>query len=364
MDHKVFISYSSRDALLAERIHDRLERDGVGCWISSRDVPPGADFQGCIVNAIDAADLVLLVFSSEANHSNEIAKELSLASKKLLIPARIEDVLPEGAFRFQLTNRQFFDLFEDFDRRLDDLSKTVQAALAGKPVQHVHVQPAPGPAKPPKRRGWLVPVAAVALLAVAAGAWWWLRTPQRANDIVPVNVGNNTADLPHSGAADTPSVFAEAATLPPPQDALPVAPPFDATPPPAIFADAQAVDAPAPVEPAPPQPGYATAPSPYVSSPPAPAPMDATTDAATGPSFDCAKAATQVERSICADAGLSRLDRQLSAAYRNARVRSTDRAALQRQQNIWRREVRDACTDPACIASAHEMRIRQLDAAQ
>ena len=354
MDHKVFISYSSRDALLAERIHDRLERDGVGCWISSRDVPPGADFQGCIVNAIDAAELVLLVFSSEANHSNEIAKELSLASKKLLIPARIEDVLPEGAFRFQLTNRQFFDLFEDFDRRLDDLSKTVQAALAGKPVQRPHVEPGP---KPPRRPAWLVPLATVALLAVAAGAWWWLRTPQAEG--VPIPVGGNTADASRPVVPDaqpvTP-VFPDAATpVPPVVDPPPSQPAFP-------FEQA-AMPQPAPT---PDPPATADTPSPYASSPslPAEAAVAPMPTAGTGPSFDCAKASTQVERSICADPELGRLDRQLSVAYRNARVRSTDRAALQRQQNIWRREVRDACTDNTCIASAHEMRIRQLDTAQ
>lgn len=353
MDHQVFISYSSRDALLAERIHDRLERDGIGCWISSRDVPPGADFQGCIVKAIDSAELVLLVFSSEANHSNEIAKELSLASKKLLIPVRIEDVLPEGAFRFQLTNRQFFDLFQDFDRRLDDLSRTVQAALAGTPVQDTR----PGAiSKPGEGTAWLLPVAVTATLLVVAGAWWWLRPPP---DVLPNSAADNTAGM--SGPFEAPAQRAasglpDAATASPPVADLPQAPsPTPQEPP-------FRVEPTASLQPASDSVSRAHVPSPHVNSPTTPeAATTPATVTATGPSFDCARASTRVERAICADAELGRLDRQLSTAYRNARTRSTNRTALQRQQNIWRREVRDACDDTACIVSAHEMRIRQLD---
>lgn len=354
MDHQVFISYSSRDALLAERIHDRLERDGIGCWISSRDVPPGADFQGCIVEAIDAAKLVLLVFSSEANHSNEIAKELSLASKKLLIPVRIEDVLPEGAFRFQLTNRQFFDLFQDFDRRLDDLSRTVQAALAGTPVQDARSGTT---STPGEGTAWRLPVAILAMLLVVAGAWWWLRPPP--DDVLPNSVAGNTAGMSapvetpaQAGTSDRPDA---APALPPVADPAQSASPIPAEP---AFLAAPTVSP----QPAPDSVAPAHAPSPQPISPPTPAATAATsTGTATGPSFDCAKANTRVERAICADAELGRLDRQLSMAYRDARTRSSNRTALQRQQNIWRREVRDACDDDACIVSAHERRIRQLE---
>ncbi|MES2036094.1 MAG: hypothetical protein V4466_18150 [Pseudomonadota bacterium] len=45
---------------------------------------------------------------------------------------------------------------------------------------------------------------------------------------------------------------------------------------------------------------------------PAPAAVSA---ASAGPSFDCAKAATPVEKAICANPELARLDRQMAAAY-------------------------------------------------
>ena len=129
MSHQVFISFSSKDIKLAEKIYDRLRKNGITCWISSKNIPAGADYQACIVDAINQATIVVLIFSTHANSSNEIAKELSLASKKILIPTRIEDVLPQGAFQYQLSNRQFIDLFDDFDNRLNELSDRIKIAL-------------------------------------------------------------------------------------------------------------------------------------------------------------------------------------------------------------------------------------------
>jgi hypothetical protein len=44
MKKQVFLSFSNEDKQLAEKIHDGLERHGVSCWMSSRDIPPGADY--------------------------------------------------------------------------------------------------------------------------------------------------------------------------------------------------------------------------------------------------------------------------------------------------------------------------------
>ncbi len=44
-------------------------------------------------------------------------------------------------------------------------------------------------------------------------------------------------------------------------------------------------------------------------------------------SFDCAKASTQVERLICSDESLSKLDEQLSGSYKQALEGATLKAA-------------------------------------
>ena len=126
---KIFISFSVLDKKFAEQIYYRLKDQGLDCWIASKNILPGHDYQASIVEAINASDLVVLVFSSNANNSNEIAKELSLASKKIIIPVRIENVLPQGAFLYQLTNRQFIDLFDDFNKKLDVLTYEIKSLI-------------------------------------------------------------------------------------------------------------------------------------------------------------------------------------------------------------------------------------------
>ncbi len=81
---------------------------------------------------------------------------------------------------------------------------------------------------------------------------------------------------------------------------------------------------------------------------------------ALGASFDCTRAGTQIERMICADAELSRLDSELGALYTHARgTAGSDGAALKRDQRAWLKE-RNACTDSACLARAYRGRIVQL----
>ena len=82
MSAPVFISYSSKDQNVAETIYQALEaRRGQQCWIASRDVRPGENYQEAIVRALRSAKVMLLIFTSNANNSDEIKKELVLAGR-------------------------------------------------------------------------------------------------------------------------------------------------------------------------------------------------------------------------------------------------------------------------------------------
>lgn len=73
-------------------------------------------------------------------------------------------------------------------------------------------------------------------------------------------------------------------------------------------------------------------------------------------SFACAKAATPVEKLICADAQLSSLDDKLAVAYKKAIEAIPDKEALQRGQQAWLQS-RDACKDATCVKSSYERRL-------
>jgi uncharacterized protein YecT (DUF1311 family) len=74
-------------------------------------------------------------------------------------------------------------------------------------------------------------------------------------------------------------------------------------------------------------------------------------------SFDCAKSTSEIEKTICRDEELSRLDIALAKAYRAARVRSGNVAV--QDQRKWLR-ARNACKDTSCIRRAYQDRLEEL----
>ncbi|MFL6725670.1 MAG: TIR domain-containing protein [Sphingomicrobium sp.] len=182
----VFVSYATADRKQALAVCKAIERRGIKCWISSRDVAPGGNYQEEIVRAMRDARAMVLVFSDAANNSDEIKKELSLASRHRVpvMALRIEDVEPSDAFAYELSTRQWIDAFEGWDRSIDSLARRIaelQATEAG-------ASSSPRPAarqRPIVRRGVIGIAAAVLLLLVIAGSWLLLRpTPAAAHSMM------------------------------------------------------------------------------------------------------------------------------------------------------------------------------------
>lgn len=82
--------------------------------------------------------------------------------------------------------------------------------------------------------------------------------------------------------------------------------------------------------------------------------------APAGPSFDCNKASTAVEKMICASPALAAADAQTVAAYKAKLSTSSDPEGIKLHQATWRRTVRDACTTPECVTMAYQQRLVEL----
>jgi uncharacterized protein YecT (DUF1311 family) len=77
-------------------------------------------------------------------------------------------------------------------------------------------------------------------------------------------------------------------------------------------------------------------------------------------SFDCEKASTLVERTICQDPKLSHLDELLTQSYKTALNATKEPEALKNQQKAWRTNVRNKCLDADCLVREHSRRITGL----
>jgi hypothetical protein len=151
MAHDVFISYSGPDKSAAQALCAILENNGVRCWIAPRDIAPGSDWGGSIVNAIGAARMMLLVFSASANASNQIKREVECAANAgvTIVPLRIEDIKPTESFKYFLGNIHWLDaLPPPLEKHLQQVSEKLRGILS---VQS-HSAPVVSPTQPEKQR--------------------------------------------------------------------------------------------------------------------------------------------------------------------------------------------------------------------
>jgi TIR domain len=95
------------------------------CWISCRDIQGGANYADAIAEVIPSALGLVLVFSRNADRSDEIKKEVQLAGecKVLVVPFLIEKVQPSRAFAYELKTRQQIDAYTDWNAGIERLLK-------------------------------------------------------------------------------------------------------------------------------------------------------------------------------------------------------------------------------------------------
>jgi TIR domain len=111
MPHDVFISHSAHNREVADAICDALEKTGIRCWVAPRDVRPGRSFPGEITRAIQQSKVMVMVFSSHSNNSEQVLREVQLAteSRLVIIRFRIEDVALTDDLRYFLSTPHWLD---------------------------------------------------------------------------------------------------------------------------------------------------------------------------------------------------------------------------------------------------------------
>src|SRR5450631_420728 len=109
---RVFISYASHDAEIAQEVCAALEAAGSLCWMAQRDVKPGAQYADAIVRAINEAKAVVLVMSGSAVGSSHVGKEIERASskRKPIIAFRIDAAPLNHALEYFLSESQWIEV--------------------------------------------------------------------------------------------------------------------------------------------------------------------------------------------------------------------------------------------------------------
>ncbi len=100
----LFISYSSQDEVIAQRLHADLRENDVPCWFAPRDLQPGHYFRERIDHAIHTQDKVLLLLSEHSIESSWVRSEVELALAReiaqdctLLFPLRLDQAVMQAS---------------------------------------------------------------------------------------------------------------------------------------------------------------------------------------------------------------------------------------------------------------------------
>lgn len=132
MTFEVFVSYSTKDAKAANATCAALEGAEIRCWMAPRDIVAGAQWGASIVRAINQCQVMVLIFSGNANGSAQVHREVDQAFSKgkVVVPLRIEDVLPADELAYYLNTVHWLDaLTLPLEKSLAQLITTVRALL-------------------------------------------------------------------------------------------------------------------------------------------------------------------------------------------------------------------------------------------
>jgi hypothetical protein len=183
MAHDVFISYSSKDKVIADAVCARLEGRGIRCWIAPRDVRPGFQYGEEIIDAIRGSRAMVLVLSANANASPHIPKEVerAVSTGVAIIPLRVENVVPAKSLDYFISSVHWLDAISPpLESHLDSLATTILTMLPERPQSLDKPAPAMGgtlpstavPCATPKPM-WLWPAIAVAVIVLAGAGWFF-----------------------------------------------------------------------------------------------------------------------------------------------------------------------------------------------
>src|ERR1039458_7666121 len=130
----------------ADAVCAMLESNGVRCWIAPRDVTAGMEWSECIIDAIEECRIMVLVFTTHANESPQIRREVERAVNRgvAILPLRIDDILPGRALEYFIGNGHWLDaLTPPLETHLKNLSETVKMLLGRMPAREMppHVLP-------------------------------------------------------------------------------------------------------------------------------------------------------------------------------------------------------------------------------
>ena len=133
MSH-IFISYSRKDLVIAEKIINALAKDDLEPWIDWKSIPKGETFESEIQQGIEKAEIFLFLVSPDSIQSEWCNKEIVHAIKngKRILPIVIRDTNPK-IIHPEISKRNWIfcqDAQNDFNKAIVEIWETIHTDYA------------------------------------------------------------------------------------------------------------------------------------------------------------------------------------------------------------------------------------------
>lgn len=238
MTKHLFLSHSHLDKSVADLVLNCLESRGIRCWVAPRDVSAGGSYAASIVDAIENAHSLILIYTINCNTSPHVLREVERALHVgiNIIPIRFDDSMPSKSLNYLLATVHWLSVGESFRnidvaKAVDRIALTISEAEqtnGARRVEDAIVQP---PLEFPTKqtptthavsvngRSWVIGI----LIAFVVAGFWYVISHQPGTTPPSVSEGFEKSASPTSSAV-TPT---REVSLPEGPQASPVATPVE-----------------------------------------------------------------------------------------------------------------------------------------
>lgn len=128
-DHDVFISYSTKNSDVANKVCYVLEQNNLKCWIAPRNISSGKIYVDEIADAIKSTKIVVLIYSTYSQESRYVNNEINLAfsKNKPILSFNIDEAMPKEGMEYYLKVTQWLSAYpnpeDEFETLIRDALK-------------------------------------------------------------------------------------------------------------------------------------------------------------------------------------------------------------------------------------------------
>lgn len=126
--HDVFISYSTKNGDVANKVCYVLEQNNIKCWIAPRNISSGRIYLDEIGGAIKSTKIVVLIYSVDSQESQYVNNEINMAftNNKKILSFNIDNSIPKEDMEYYLKITQWLAAYPDPETEFEELVRDVR----------------------------------------------------------------------------------------------------------------------------------------------------------------------------------------------------------------------------------------------